>query len=173
MAVTHPPDVDLASSTPYGHAGEVRIRTVVGLSIVGACALAGGGFAIQHAHERILAQQEAPAADASVGTVTRAYLRAAERHDCALTSLLTTSNTFSWCGAAPDALSDGWPDLRSFRDLRAPEHVSAEVGGRSQECVASTIDQRWMTGAEPGELQWNWCWVHTSGGWRLWDQGQG
>jgi hypothetical protein len=53
------------------------------------------------------------------------------------------------------------------------EHVSAEVGGRSEECVPSTIDQRWMTGAEPGELQLNWCWVHTSGGWRLSDQGQG
>ena len=173
MAVARPPVEDLPTCTPYGHPGEMRIRTVVALSILGAGALTGGGFAIQHVHDPIVAQQEAPAADASVETVTRAYLRAAERHDCALTSLLTTANTFSWCGAAPDALSDGWPDLRSFRDLRAPEHVSAEVGGRNQECVASTIDQRWMTGAEPGELQWNWCWVHTSGGWWLWDQGQG
>lgn len=151
----------------------MRVRTVVALSILGACVVAGGAVAGLRVHDRVVAQQEAPPADASVETVTRVYLRAAERHDCALTRLLTTSNTFSWCGAAPFDLFDGEPDLRSFRDLRAPEHVSAEVGGRSQECVASTIDQHWMTGAEPGELQWNWCWVQTSGGWRLWDQGQG
>lgn len=151
----------------------MRLRTVVALAIVGACVLGGGVLAVRGVHDHVVAQREAPAADASVETVTRVYLRAAERHDCALTSLLTTSNTFSWCGAAPFGLSDGEPELRAFRDLGTAEHLSAAEGGRSQECVPSTIDQRWMNGAEPGELPWNWCWVRTSGGWRLWDQGQG
>ncbi|WP_439688998.1 hypothetical protein ACRQ4C_13450 [Curtobacterium sp. SP.BCp] len=96
------------------------------------------------------------------------FLRAAKAHDCALMSYLSVSESETWCPKAPTAWADGRPELLAYRNVGKAFAVSAEEAGR-----ASVITQRWMNGADPGTMEWGWCWVRTHDGWRLYDQGQG
>lgn len=123
------------------------------------------------AHARAAA--EAPAKDASPREYTLAYLRAARAHDCALLDLLEADGHSDWCPKAPTAWSDGTAELRAYRDVGKAFAVSAAHARQAEECVPSVITQRWMTGADPGTMQWSWCWARTPDGWRLVDEGQG
>ena len=155
----------------------MRTRTIAAIAGIGIIAAAGVSVQalVTHAHSlaETAAASEVPAPDTSVEVMTKTYLRAAKDHDCALTRLLTTPNTFAWCGAGTHGWFDGDPELQSYRDVGKPELVTKGVAGHAQECVQSTIVQRRMSGADPGELSWSWCWVRTANGWRLWEQGQG
>jgi hypothetical protein len=106
-----------------------------------------------------------PARDAPLPTVERAYLDAAEHHECAEAIELTTANTTAWC------LS---PSIRSDHGLSAPVSVSASEAGRAEACsnvelVTSGDDES----IPAGDLSWGLCWVRPPAGWRLWDQGTG
>lgn len=123
------------------------------------------------AHAQALA--EAPPRSATPREDTLAYLRAAKAHDCALLDLLEASGTTDWCPKAPTAWSDGESELLAYRDVGKPYVVSAKQAAQAEVCVPSVITQRWMTGADPGTMQWSWCWARTTDGWRLVDEGQG
>jgi hypothetical protein len=114
---------------------------------------------------RWVPDQPLPPSSADVRTVARAYVRAAEHEDCSVTRALTTSHTWAWC-------SD--PRLISVRGMTADTLVTGGVS-RPEHCVAfdmtttGSSDETMPRGAE----SWGFCFVPTSAGWRLWDQGQG
>ena len=114
-----------------------------------------------------------PARDASPVAVTRTYLDAAEWHDCDLTARLTTSHTTAWCGGLR-GWAEGEPTLTGYGHVaRHAVREGPPTADRTEECVATTVAQRGLVGPDRGTLPWEWCWVRTPDGWRLWDQGQG
>jgi hypothetical protein len=108
----------------------------------------------------------APTATASPEQVARDYLSAAYTGNCALTAELTMANTWSWCDD---------PKLLHYRSVGGAQAVSASEAGRNEECVPfemytnGSSDGSMPTGWQP----WSLCFVKTSAGWRLYDQGQG
>jgi len=108
-----------------------------------------------------------PPAAASPERVARVYLRAALAGDCTLTAELTApQGTWSWCHD---------PKLLGYRSVRSPEPVPASEAGRSEECVPFEM---YTHGSSDGSMPvgwqpWSLCFVSTSTGWRLFDQGQG
>jgi hypothetical protein len=126
---------------------------------------AGGGFWI-YASINPAPRGPIPAASAPVATVADIYLKAAKDQDCGLTRALTTSNTWAWCTA---------PQLLNYDKVQAPDFSPARTSGVNEQCVAFMMD---ITASSDGSMQagsepWTYCVVHTSKGWRLWDQGQG
>ncbi|PCN48182.1 hypothetical protein Csp2054_08480 [Curtobacterium sp. 'Ferrero'] len=155
-----------------------RLRTRWRIVLAAAAVVAVGTAVVIHsaavdaaAHARAAA--EAPPRDASARQVTLAYLGAAVRHDCALMDYLQADGKTDWCPRAPTAWSDGEPELRAYRDVGAGEAFPAGQGTPAETCVSSMITQRWMNGDDPGTIDWSWCWVRTTDGWRLRDEGQG
>ncbi|MBT2503871.1 hypothetical protein [Curtobacterium sp. ISL-83] len=150
----------------------MRRRTLVTIVVLSVGVTVGLATAGYRAHAATVEVHRLQATNASPETMTRVYLRAAADGDCSLTRRLTLPHTSAWCSAPLSWLTDS-PDLVSYRDVGTAVHESEGVADRDQVCVPSTIDQRDLSGAEPGTMSWEWCWVRTADGWRLWDQGQG
>lgn len=150
----------------------MRRRNFIAIGVLSACVAASVGTVAYQYHSADAQLSRLHAENASPETMTRIYLQGAEHGDCILTRRLTTAHTGSWC-AAPFTWLNGEPELVSHRGVGKAESVSEGVADRNQVCVASTIDQRGMSGEEPGTMSWSWCWIRTADGWRLWDQGQG
>jgi hypothetical protein len=138
--------------------GPVVVRALMLACIVGL--LASCSAAAKASHD------PAPPATASPQGVARAYLSAAYTGNCALTAELTMANTWSWCDD---------PKLLHHRSVGSARAVPASEAGRNEECVPfemytdGSSDGSMPTGWQP----WSLCFVKTSAGWRLYDQGQG
>ena len=93
-------------------------------------------------------------------------LRAAVTGNCKLTAELTLSHPWNWC-------SD--PKLLDYRSVQSPEHVPASAAGRDEECVPFEMNAHGSSDGSmpPGWAPWGLCFVTTSAGWRLYDQGTG
>lgn len=135
-------------------------------SLVAVVVAVGGALWTWTNGDALWPQRSLPAASATVSTVAAAYLDAAVRHDCWFTAKLTQDNTWSWCFD---------PRMKAYRDVSAPGFVPASEAGVDEQCVSFTMttagssDGTIVDGQEP----WGLCFVRTTSGWRLHDQGQG
>jgi hypothetical protein len=107
-----------------------------------------------------------PPASASPEQVAQFYLRAAKAQDCDVTSALTLPHTWNWCDD---------PRLLDYRSVRAAYLEPAKYAGVDQQCVPFEMNTHasgigWQ---HEGWQPWELCFVKTSTGWRLYDQGQG
>ena len=108
-----------------------------------------------------------PPRAASPRAVARTYLLAAVTGDCSLTAALTAPHsTWSWCDD---------PKLLAYNSVAKAGFVPASQAGRSEECVPF---QMYTHGSSDGSMPvgwqpWSLCFISTSSGWRVYDQGQG
>jgi hypothetical protein len=111
-------------------------------------------------------QPDLPPAGENVTAVTRAYLIAAKAGKCDVTKALTLDHTWAWCSN---------PTLKSFEIAGKPEVYPAQKGVPIQTCVPTLVTSHASADAAvfEGRRSWQFCFVHKSDGWRLYDQGQG
>lgn len=158
-----------------------RVRPTV---LVAAAALAVVGTAVGtgvHLEHAAAVARRLPPASATSEQVLRTYLRAAETHDCAVTEALTAAHApvspdQAWCGhRQPTSWFDEHPDLLAHRNVGTVERRPAdENGGVAVQCIPVDVTQTNTTGDDPGTLAgWQFCFRHTTDGWRLYDQGYG
>jgi hypothetical protein len=143
----------------------VQKRTAV---IAAVAVLAVGGISGAVIHQIRAPRGQIPAASSPVSAVAATYLAAAKDHDCGLTHALTAKdgNTWAWCSN---------PRLLSYKHISRPYTVGKYSSPTPQKCVDFTMTTTGSSdGSMPkGEEPWGLCFVHTSDGWRLFDQGQG
>lgn len=106
-----------------------------------------------------------PPKKATVVDVTKAYATAAISKDCATTKALT-EHTFAWCSN---------PHMIKYKII-GPAYVSpSQRNVPTQTCVPMELTSKGTDEdvAFDGTHRWDFCFVQTDNGWRLWDQGQG
>lgn len=107
-----------------------------------------------------------PPKTASVETVAKAYLAAAKSKNCSTTKALTASDVFSWCSN---------PRLISYKVTGKSYVAPGQEGVRPQTCIPTELKSKGTDESVTfnGTHPWNFCFVKTKDGWRVWDQGQG
>jgi hypothetical protein len=107
-----------------------------------------------------------PPASASPEQVGRIYLQAAKAQDCDVTAALTLPHAWSWCDD---------PRLLDYQSVGTAHLLAAKYAGRDQERVPfdKNTDGSSDGSIEGGWQPWELCFVRTSTGWRLYDQGLG
>jgi hypothetical protein len=105
-----------------------------------------------------------PSPSSSPQQVAQIYLAAAKAHDCDLTASLTLAHTWNWCDD---------PRLLEYRSVGVGSLEPAKYAGRDERCVPFEMN---TDGSSDGTLEagwgpWELCFVKTSAGWRVYDQG--